>query len=215
MTTKRGVTYNADGTIAECIFCKINTLKEQHYQQGCSDLQQVQQLQADPLTQGTLVLAESKDFIVFQPRDPQAQSHLLVVPKQHINDITTLTKKDVALVEQMVAIGYYIMQVEDKLPSRVRIEPSASHPIEAPLQIDDSKLEPYSDLPADSFGRGWVPTNGFRYVFHRPPFHSIGHLHLHVQRLPYTTYRGMAEFATGSWWCKDATDLIRELKLMQ
>lgn len=214
MSTSRGVTYNADGTIAECIFCKIHTQAESYYKHGCNDAQTIQQLQQDPLTQGTLVLAESKDFIVFQPRDPVAESHLLVIPKTHINDITALTQQHLSMIEQMISVGYYCMMIEDRLPSRKRIESSGSHPIEAPMQIDDSQLESYRNIPLDSFARGWVPTNGFRYVFHRPPFHSIGHLHLHVQRLPYTSYRGMAEFATGSWWCKDANDLIKELKAM-
>ena len=192
-----------------CAFCRINQQCQQYYHSnGTTNQQHIQAIQNDELTHGTVVLAETSHCTIFQPRDSVAQSHLLIVTKSHINNLNDVTYNHIELLQHMVSTGYYCMVHEDQLANN-----STGTSIQQPTQINDKQLIPYNDIHYDIYARGWVPQNGFRFVFHRPPFNSIDHLHLHTQRLPYLYYSSIAMYAPGTWWCADASDIIKELRI--
>ncbi len=65
--------------MTDCIFCKIIA----------------KTLPAD-------IVDEDDNFLVFKDIHPKAATHLLVVPKQHIESLATLTKKESELVAHLM-----------------------------------------------------------------------------------------------------------------
>ena len=52
-----------------------------------------------------------------------------------------------------------------------------------------------------------------QFSFHIPPWNSIDHLHLHVISNRKTmNYLGYLKYYEGSYWCRSATSLIKELE---
>ncbi|PWN49336.1 HIT-like protein [Violaceomyces palustris] len=51
------------------------------------------------------VVLEDEEFIAFKDRSPASLHHLLVIPRIHIDNVNSLTRKDVALLKGMHAFG--------------------------------------------------------------------------------------------------------------
>ena len=52
-----------------------------------------------------------------------------------------------------------------------------------------------------------------QFCFHKPPYNSIDHLHLHVIATPSKmSVKNMIKYFVGTYWCCDAQELIRELE---
>jgi hypothetical protein len=207
-------------TTGNCIFCSIRD-STHVYKTSQPSQSEIENLATNPHINGTLVLAETDEFFVVQPLDPAAESHLLVIPKTHIQDINELTSRHIGMIQQMIEIGYHCMLNEDRLANsnQRRIQPnetqSLKQPIEPPTQLNIDDMISFDDIPLDTYARGWYPTNGYRFAFHKPPFNQIGHLHMHILRLPFTTYTGQAQFSVDTWpvsWATDALTLIQTLK---
>ena len=80
INTKKGVIYEKKtGEITDCLFCRIARGESPENQLWYQDDQ----------------------CVVFIPRGPVAQLHLLVVSLEHIQNISTLTEKHQALLEHM------------------------------------------------------------------------------------------------------------------
>lgn len=84
---RKGVTYNADGSVAGCVFCRISSGTEPG---------------------GAALLYQDERVVVFQPRGMGAKGHLLVVPKAHIKTVHSLLDDAVtgaALLRHMIDVG--------------------------------------------------------------------------------------------------------------
>jgi len=80
---KKGVTYNSTGEFADCVFCRI--------------------ARKDPIEPARVVLDNAK-YMTFRPRDPVTNWHLLIVPKEHIQNVASLRKgtNDAQMIKEMV-----------------------------------------------------------------------------------------------------------------
>ncbi|CAK4085831.1 unnamed protein product [Aphanomyces euteiches] len=145
---KKGVAYSRqDNKITCCKFC--------HIVATCSDE----------------VLYEEDLISVFRPLHPANESHVLIVPKQHVRNINFLTTADIALLERMKEVAMFILS-----------------------QMGYHTL----------FGRSEIHLS-----FHRPPFNSIDHVHMHAMvqdvqggKLSRINFVGAVKYSTGTWWCK-------------
>ncbi|MBI4234721.1 histidine triad nucleotide-binding protein [Candidatus Peregrinibacteria bacterium] len=68
--------------MSDCIFCKIS--------QGQF---------------GTSFLYEDEEIVVFRDINPKAKTHLLIVPKKHIDSVMTLEESDELLMGKLVMAG--------------------------------------------------------------------------------------------------------------
>ncbi len=75
--------------MSDCIFCKI----------AAGEM-------------GVKFLYETDTLVAFRDINPQAPTHVLVIPKKHIAKISDLSGEDIALVGEMVAAGNRIAATE-------------------------------------------------------------------------------------------------------
>eukprot|EP01038_Epipyxis_sp_PR26KG_P005905 gene5905-8148_t len=79
----KGVLYNAQGVVEDCIFCRIHKKTE-------------------PAT----IVFEDNSFVVFKTIDPATSCHLLITPRVHIKNASSLqSSQDIELIENMVKVG--------------------------------------------------------------------------------------------------------------
>lgn len=82
---KKGVTYNAKGEFVDCVFCRI--------------------ARKDPNEPARVVLENTK-YMTFRPLHPVTDWHLLVIPKDHIQNAGSLRgPKDAQMVREMIAFA--------------------------------------------------------------------------------------------------------------
>lgn len=85
----KGVTYDAEGAVTKCLFCDINARKEP----------------------GTIV-HETDEMVVFRTVRPYTDSHLLVVPRAHVQSVSSLKgEKDAQMVQRMVDVGTQALEL--------------------------------------------------------------------------------------------------------
>jgi len=58
------------------------------------------------------VVREDDDLLAFRDINPQAPTHVLVIPKRHVASVTDLAEGDDALVGRMIRAGVEIAKVE-------------------------------------------------------------------------------------------------------
>ena len=68
MTTIKGVTYNEDGSVVSCLFCRI-----------CNK------------TEPADILFSNDDYVVFKNINPVTKNHVLVAPRRHIKNFKDLS----------------------------------------------------------------------------------------------------------------------------
>jgi len=73
----------------DCIFCKIASGE-----------------------MGTEFVYESDDIVAFRDLNPQAPTHILLIPKKHIQKISEIKKEDEALIGKMIAAANSIAEEE-------------------------------------------------------------------------------------------------------
>ncbi|KAJ2843016.1 hypothetical protein IWW36_005700 [Coemansia brasiliensis] len=112
------------------------------------------------------VVYEDENFIAFHDIKPDAQLHLLVIPRKHYGTIKELSAEDMPMVKRMYEIGQQLLEE-----------------------------------------RGFIE-NTARFGFHRPPFNSIHHLHLHCLGLPFKSRAERMFPKNGSLWFMPAENLI-------
>ena len=66
------------------------------------------------------VYKESTELLAFQDRSPKANFHALVIPKQYIQSVYSLTSNDVKLVQDMRLMGLDLLEKE--LPQALKDE---------------------------------------------------------------------------------------------
>lgn len=74
---------------ADCIFCQIASGKS-------------------PAT----IVNETERVLAIRDIDPQAPTHILVLPKEHHNDVGSLSAVDASLLAEMIAVGTQIAENE-------------------------------------------------------------------------------------------------------
>ncbi|KAJ2546453.1 hypothetical protein GGH95_006844, partial [Coemansia sp. RSA 1836] len=89
------------------------------------------------------IVYTDENFIAFHDRKPDAELHLLVIPRTHYGTVKEMTSKELPMVTQMYELGQRLLEE-----------------------------------------RGYTGDMA-RLGFHRPPFNSIHHLHLHCLGLPF------------------------------
>ncbi|KAL3271084.1 hypothetical protein HHI36_021583 [Cryptolaemus montrouzieri] len=131
-----------------CLFCKIIT--------GSSPAK---------------ICFQDEEIIAFHDIKPASKNHILVVPKQHIDNVNALDASNISLVEKMVDCGKSVL---------------------GELQADISDV---------------------RFGFHRPPFNSIKHLHLHcISPMSQMSFTQNLIFRPNTWWF---TTVDRALDMMK
>ena len=75
--------------MADCIFCKIAA----------------KEIKSD-------LVAETEDCLAFKDLNPQAPTHLLVIPKKHITSLNELTREDESLIGRMLTLAAELARKE-------------------------------------------------------------------------------------------------------
>ncbi len=79
----KGVKYNDNGEVVDCIFCRIHKREE-------------------PAT----IVYEDESFVVFKTTSPVTLSHLLVTTREHVHNAVHLSgPKDAEMVKQLISVG--------------------------------------------------------------------------------------------------------------
>lgn len=167
----KGVSYDEEGHVESCVFCRII---------------------AGEAVDGTRVLYETPNLVVFRPREPAASHHFLVVSKRHIRDVNSLTASDRPLLEEMRHVGERVLalaEVED-VDAEVARRTSAAKTDASEHSTGVSTSQASPDGPRDRPGPPVTePTAAVSasalFGFHTPPFNSIDHLHLHCFLPPF------------------------------
>lgn len=187
------MTYGADGSVDACLFCRI----------------------ALGLERNPLWYRDDR-VSVFVPRSPAAVLHLLVVPNHHLPTISQCASHDdVALLQHMgrvareqLAAHAAHFDLEARRLGHMALPPThytfprgsavpAAAPAPAPVPASSSSLPPPPPPPPsgdDGHDRNVL------LVFHRPPFNSIDHLHLHAIYTPFASLGDRMHFLLASPW---------------
>ncbi|KAJ2865604.1 hypothetical protein GGH94_002121 [Coemansia aciculifera] len=116
------------------------------------------------------IVYEDADFLAFHDIKPDAELHLLVVPREHYGTIKEMTIAELPMITRMHELGQRLLEE-----------------------------------------RGYAGDMA-RFGFHRPPFNSIHHLHLHCLGLPFRSRRAAIPFTEGvRAWFVPAERLINDL----
>lgn len=178
--TKKAVTYDRDGTVVSCLFCRIAAGSERNPLWYKDDL-----------------------VSVFVPRGPAATLHLLVVPNHHVGTVADV-KRDgsTALLLHMGRVAEEQLRAHAgryDLEQR-RLPPLAPPPSYAfPRGLAVTEAEAAASSPPPHVDAAFNPAN-MLLAFHRPPYNSIDHLHLHAIYTPYVAPWGRFHFWEGSYW---------------
>lgn len=184
---RKGVTYKSDGSVVDCLFCRISREQEVNelwYRDG------------DEHPNGVAV---------FVTRTPAAFMHLLVVPTRHVGNLDDLNASHAPLLERMrsvaeAQIAAHAPRTSSPLGNRA---PAPSYGYDRGSHFGGS-VDPFSGVSAaatavDEASAGFDRTQ-FRLAFHRPPYNSIDHLHLHALYGPWTRCWDSLTFAPGAPW---------------
>ncbi|KAG7263946.1 hypothetical protein CRUP_007013, partial [Coryphaenoides rupestris] len=170
----------------DCIFCLISQDQDEY----------------------TEVIIEDDELVCFRDIEPAAPHHYLVIPREHIDSCLSLTKKHVCLgapaeddceedcifclISQDQVEYTEVIVKDDELVCFRDIEPAAPHHyLVIPREHIDSCLsltkkhvclvEKMVKMgKAVLRAQGITDMQDIRLGFHRPPFTSVQHLHLHV-----------------------------------
>ncbi|CAF0726031.1 unnamed protein product [Rotaria sp. Silwood1] len=188
--SKKGVIYSKKtNEIVDCLFCRIV--------RGESP--------SNPLWY------RDDQCAVFIPRGPAARLHLLIVPLKHIQTVDTLTEEHRPLLEHMKKVAkeqlcvhaQYIGSVESPL---LPLAPPPSHYAfnrgHLPILLPSSEIVKDEITSVDP---------SFIFCFHRPPYNSIDHLHLHAIQKPYRTWWSRFMFAENFPWHESLNNVLRNL----
>lgn len=111
------------------------------------------------------LLWDDGELVAFIDKRPASFIHILIVPKQHLSDISVLDKPDIPMLQRMGWLGAYLLgTLNITVPSIYKQYPPD------PTQTNISPLP--------------TSTKDYQLGFHKPQFTSQKHLHLHAMSLP-------------------------------
>ena len=147
MRIHKGVSYGEQGEFISCLFCDIMRKTEP----------------------GTIV-NENDRFVAFKTIAPVSSYHILICPREHIRNVTSLIRKE-----------------------------------------DKELLQDLWDFGRNTMGPELA--EGAMFCFHRSPWNSIDHLHLHGIAHPHTRgVLGRIKYSAGSPWCVTIQAAMMELE---
>eukprot|EP00879_Flechtneria_rotunda_P012820 GHRR01013386.1.p1 GENE.GHRR01013386.1~~GHRR01013386.1.p1 ORF type:complete len:188 (+),score=52.39 GHRR01013386.1:312-875(+) len=129
-------------------------------------------------TSSSRVLYQDETVIALPDKSPAAAQHLLVIPRTHIPNVNSLTAADSQLVRHMLAIGQHLLQKQAQPPGQLQQQQRRWTRV---MCCSRQQLTQY------------------KYGFHKPPFRSIDHLHLHCFELPHKWYRWVQYQSSLNW----------------
>ncbi len=140
----KGVRYNELGEVISCRFCRIHNRE----QPGTIDY-------------------EDTNYVAFKTRAPITSLHLLITPRMHIQNVTSLKSVEGAkLLFNLKQIGKKVIFQEllkkYKIDNPTNLIRSSNHAEEIYDTIEKAQ-----------------------YCFHVPPYNSIDHIHLHAIAYPH------------------------------
>ncbi|GAB9473039.1 Histidine triad nucleotide-binding protein 3 [Globisporangium polare] len=207
---RKGVRYRQDGAVLTCRFCEILRRRDEPF------------------------LYEDAQVVVFRPLRPIVPSHVLIVPRAHIRNVTMLEASHEPLLRQMKLVAERVLlSMPQSSPSPGIDEASAAvvnspcpSGSETPVALGDSKRSEESSHCTDdedscsprqnSNNNNGISTNkprALKLSFHVPPFNSIDHVHMHgfhdaPRRMGVF---GRLKYKTESWWCRSYDDVLVRL----
>lgn len=185
----KGVTYAADGSIADCLFCNIA---------------------AGTMPGGAPLWYSDPLVSVFVPRGPEAHLHLLVVPKAHVRNLDTLDASHSSLLQHMHKVALQLLRyhAESAVGGNVRCAPPPTGYPYPTNSLDD-------DVGDAASLRKRLDERRFAFAFHTPPFNSIDHLHLHAFYTPFRSAFHKLAFAASTPWCTHFVDALALVSVRQ
>ncbi|CAI5747170.1 unnamed protein product [Peronospora destructor] len=171
LVAKKGVTYGHNGTLVSCRFCEILESGNETF------------------------LYQDKDVVVFRPLAPVVVSHILVVPRRHIRNVSELTPDEATLLHRMREIAAMVLR-------------------EMPRPLEVLALSKAYDIAEDCIDEEDFESD-FKFAFHSPPFNSIDHVHMHAFRTRDGRFGcvGSIKYRTETWWCRSFDEIMTRLDL--
>lgn len=207
---RKGVRYRQDGAVLTCRFCEILRQRDEPF------------------------LYEDEHVVIFRPLRPIVASHVLIVPRAHIRNVTMLEASHEPLLRRMRLVAERVLLNMSPLPVEAAI-PAVNPPCPSaddPLAPEDSKRSEFSHCTDDedscspknsnncssndiaiTDGSNNSTPSALRLSFHVPPFNSIDHVHMHAfhdapRRMGVF---GRLKYKTESWWCRSYDDVLARL----
>ncbi|KAF1329022.1 Histidine triad nucleotide-binding protein 3, partial [Globisporangium splendens] len=184
---RKGVRYRPDGAVASCRFCEILRRRDEAF------------------------LYEDERVVVFRPLRPIVASHILIVPRAHIRNVSMLTSDHEELLESMRRVAHAVLRKNPK-PRRCGSSMDEQRP------EDDSKHSEDSSKGTDdedcAAANNVIDPVQLRFSFHVPPFNSIDHVHMHAFKDEPRKLGvfGRIKYRTESWWCRSYDEVLRRVR---
>lgn len=139
--------------------------------------------------------------VAFASKNPRARVHLLVVPKLHIPTIAHVAAHELPLLLHMQRVGEHILSM---------------HSEQTPRNHGSGQTRG-GGHQACSHARsrecvGLEANHVARLGFHRPPFHSVDHLHMHCIEPPFTQTLASWRYSPCSFWFVSVQRVIAGLQ---
>lgn len=123
----KGVSYDPDGAVKSCLFCRIAQKRMNPGRDGKGEL-----------------LYEDEDVVVFKPREPMATMHILAVPKRHIKTVRNLTDQE--LLKKMLIAGSFVLDREESSDCAVGKQKSVTDILRDPRRYYRFHVPPFNSI---------------------------------------------------------------------
>ena len=190
------VKYDASGDVCWCLFCTIAAKGDANQ---------------------TRLVGESANCSAFHPRGKSCAHHILVVPKAHVQNLSTLeagNEAHLVMLEEMRELGLRVLGEErgeasgGAGSSAGRAGGAGGNAANAANADDADGTGPGAAVAA-AVAAG--PDDDVRMVFHAPPFNSVDHLHLHVFHGDFISRYKNFSYTPGWPWCKSYDAVFDQL----
>jgi len=141
--------------VEECIFCNVALKKNE----------------SESDEKKNKIIGEDDTFVAFYDIKPDAEYHILVIPKAHRLGVDKLTAADIPFINDMLAFGKRISEKE------------------AGAEKEKAAI----------------------YGFHRPPFNTVKHLHMHCLCGSWNKLFSGVSFTNHTFWFISTQNVLADL----